>query len=138
MVKADNDNERVFLKFFETLSTGNLEKLRDLFHDDAIWTVQPKGIAGDGAHHGKQGIIDEFLAPVRGMFKPGDPKINVTSIASKGSLVIGESTGKGTFMDGRAYDNLYVWALEIKDGKVYRLREYMDSFYIAKLQGVAK
>ena len=72
------------------------------------------------------------------MFKPGEPKINVTSMASKGALVIGESTGKGTFLDGRPYDNLYVWALEIKDGKVYRLREYMDSFYIAKLQGIAK
>ena len=138
MVNADNDNERVFLKFFETLSRGDLGKLRDLFHEDAIWQVQPKGIAGEGTHHGKKGIIDEFLAPVRGMFKPGDPKIDVTSIASKGSLVIGESTGRGTFMDGRTYDNLYVWALEIKDGKVYRLREYMDSYYIAKLQGAAK
>lgn len=136
MVKADNDNERLFLQFFETLSTGNLEKLRELFHDDAIWTVQPKGIAGEGPHHGKKAIIDEFLAPVRGMFKPGEPKIEVTSIASKGPLVVGESTGKGTFADGRAYDNLYVWVLEMRDGKVYRLREYMDSFYIAKLQGV--
>jgi hypothetical protein len=138
MVKADNDNERIFLKFFETLSSGDLKKVRDLFHDDAVWQVQVKGIAGEGSHHGKKGIVDEFLAPVRGMFKPGEPKINVTSIASKGSLVIGESTGRGTFVDGRPYDNLYVWAIEIKDGKVYRLREYMDSFYVAKLQGVAK
>jgi len=138
MLKADNENERIFLKFFETLSGGDLQKIRDLFHDDAVWQVQVKGIAGEGSHKGKKGIVDEFLAPVRGMFKPGDPKINLTSIASKGSLVIGESTGRGTFVDGRPYDNLYVWAIEIKDGKVYRLREYMDSFYVAKLQGVAK
>jgi len=138
MLKADNENERIFLKFFETLSSGDLQKIRDLFHDDAVWQVQVKGIAGEGSHKGKKGIVDEFLAPVRGMFKPGDPKINLTSIASKGSLVIGESTGRGTFVDGRPYDNLYVWAIEIKDGKVYRLREYMDSFYVAKLQGVAK
>jgi hypothetical protein len=138
MVKADNDNERIFLNFFEALSSGDLKRVRDLFHEEAAWVVQVKGIAGAGTHHGKKGIVDEFLAPVRGMFKPGDPKINVTSIASKGPLVIGESTGKGTFADGRAYDNLYVWALEIKDGKVYRLREYMDSFYVAQLQGAAK
>jgi len=138
MVKADNDNERLFLKFFETLSSGDLEKLRNLFHEDGSWTVQPRDIAGAGAHNGRKGIIDEFLAPIRGMFKPGDPKISVTSIASKGALVIGEATGRGTFADGRPYDNLYVWVLEMKEGKVYRLREYMDSFYIARLQGTAK
>jgi ketosteroid isomerase-like protein len=138
MLNGENENERIFLRFFETLSSGDLQKVRDLFHDEAVWQVQVKGIAGEGSHRGKKGIVDEFLAPVRGMFQPGDPKINVTSIASKGSLVIGESTGRGTFVDGRPYDNLYVWALEIKDGKVYRLREYMDSFYVAKLQGAAK
>ncbi len=37
--------------------------------------------------------------------------------------------------DGRIYDNLYCWAIELKDGKVHRLREYMDSHYIAKLFG---
>jgi ketosteroid isomerase-like protein len=41
-------------------------------------------------------------------------------------------------MDGRPYENLYAFAIEFKDGKVYRLREYMDSFYVAKLQGLAK
>ena len=138
MLKADNENERIFLRFFETLSSGDLKKIRDLFHDEAVWQVQVKGIAGEGSHRGRKGIVDEFLAPVRGMFQPGDPKINMTSIASKGSLVIGESSGRGTFLDGRPYENLYVWAVEIKDGKVYRLREYMDSFYVAKLQGVAK
>ncbi len=138
MVTADNENERIFLKFFETLSSGDLERVRDLFHEDAVWQVQVKGIAGEGSHRGRKGIVDEFLAPVRGLFKPGDPTIELTSIASKGSLVIGESIGRGTFTDGRPYENLYAWAIEIKDGKVYRLREYMDSFYVAKLQGVAK
>jgi ketosteroid isomerase-like protein len=138
MVKADNDNERLFLKFFETLSSGDLARVRELFHEDAVWQVQVKGIAGEGEHRGRKGIVDDFLAPVRGMFKPGDPKIIMTSIASKGPLVIGESIGRGTFADGRPYENLYAWAVEIRDGKVYRLREYMDSFYVARLQGVAK
>jgi ketosteroid isomerase-like protein len=138
MVKATNENERVFLKFFETLSTGNMEKIWAAFHPEAAWEVMVKGIAGEGTHRGKKEIIDDFLAPVRGMFKPGDPKVTITSIASQGNLVIGEAHGLGTFTDGRPYDNLYAFAIEVKDGKVYRLREYMDSFYVAKLQGRAK
>ena len=138
MVKANNENETAYLKFFETLSSGDLEKIRAAFHDEAVWQVQVKGIAGEGSHRGKKAIVDEFLAPVRGMFKPGDPKVSITAVASQGSLVIGEAVGRGTFLDGRPYENLYAFAIEIKDGKVYRLREYMDSFYIAKLQGLAK
>jgi len=138
MIKANNENEQAYVKFFETLSGGDLEKIRVTFHDDAIWQVQVKGILGEGSHRGKKAIVDDFLAPVRGMFKPGDPKLNITTLASQGPLVIGEIEAHGTFADGRAYDNLYVFALEIKDGKVYRLREYMDSLYVAKLQGLAK
>ena len=100
--------------------------------------MQVKGIAGEGTHKGKKAIVDDFLAPVRGMFKPGDPKVEIKSLASQGSLVIGEAQGRGMFTDGRPYENLYAFAIEFKDGKVYRLREYMDSFYVAKLQGLAK
>jgi ketosteroid isomerase-like protein len=138
MLQANNENETTYLKFFETLSGGDLEKIRATFHDDAVWQVQVKGILGEGSHRGKQAIVDEFLAPVRGMFKPGDPKVTVTSLASRGALVIGECDSRGTFADGRPYENLYVFVLEIKDGKVWRLREYMDSLYVAKLQGLAK
>ena len=138
MVKASNEVEQAYLQFLETLSSGDLEKIRATFHDEAVWQVQVKGILGEGAHRGKKAIVDEFLAPVRGMFKPGDPKLSVTSLASRGSLVLGEVEARGTFADGRPYENLYVFVIEIKDGKVWRLREYMDSFYVAKLQGLAK
>jgi len=138
MVKANNEVEQAYLNFLETLSSGDLEKIRATFHDEAVWQVQVKGILGEGAHRGKKAIVDEFLAPVRGMFKPGDPKLNITSLASQGPLVLGEVEARGTFTDGRPYENLYVFVIEIKDGKVYRLREYMDSLYVAKLQGLAK
>src|SRR6185295_7896996 len=138
MLEATNEFERLYLEFFATLSSGDLERIRATFHDDAVWQVQVKGILGEGSHRGKKAIVDEVLAPVRGMFKPGDPKVTVTTLASRGPLVIGECDSRGTFADGRPYENLYVFVLEIKDGKVWRLREYMDSFYIAKLQGLAK
>jgi ketosteroid isomerase-like protein len=138
MVKATNDSERLYLEFFDTLSSGDLERIRATFHDDAVWQVQVKGILGEGAHRGKKAIVDDFLAPVRGMFKPGDPKVTVTSMASQGPLVLGECVSRGTFVDGRPYENLYVFVLEFSDGKVHQLREYMDSLYIARLQGLVK
>ena len=135
MIQADTDNERLVVDFFTTLSTGNLERVREFFHEEATWVAMVKGIPGVGIHRGKKGIVDEFLKPIRGMFAPGDPKVTLTSMASKGSLVIAESKGSGKVADGRPYDNLYCWALEIQDGKIFRLREYMDSLYISQLFG---
>jgi ketosteroid isomerase-like protein len=136
MVKANNEYERLYLEFFATLSSGDLEKIRATFHEDAVWQVQVKGILGEGSHRGRKAIVDDFLAPVRGLFKPGDPKVTVTAIASAGPLVMGECTSCGTLMDGREYANLYVFVIEFKDGKVHQLREYMDSLYTARLQGL--
>jgi hypothetical protein len=70
---------------------------------------------------------------VRGLFKPGDPKVHMDTITSNGSLVMTETHGLGTLADGRPYENYYAWAVEIKDGKIFAIREYMDSFYVAGL-----
>jgi ketosteroid isomerase-like protein len=97
-----------------------------------------RGVPGAGEHRGKAGIIDEFLVPVRGLFRPGDPKTTVDTICSKGSLVLTETHGSGQVADGRVYENQYAWAFEIRDGKILAVREYMDSLYVAKLFGTAK
>jgi hypothetical protein len=133
MVTAANANERLVLEFFATLSSGDLDGVRALLHPQATWTAQVKGVPGAGTHTGHKGIIDEFLAPVRGLFAPGDPKITVDSIASQGSLVMAETRGIGTLSDGRPYANLYAWGIEIADGRIQALREYMDSHYIVQL-----
>ncbi|HEV7714500.1 MAG TPA: nuclear transport factor 2 family protein [Steroidobacteraceae bacterium] len=135
MVRADNENERLTLEFFTILSTGELERVRELLHEDVTWIPQVRDIPGAGTYRGKKGVIDEFLAPVRGMFAPGDPKTTVDTIVSKGPIVMVESRGLGKLADGRAYENRYAWAIEIRDGKVFAIREYMDSYYVAKLFG---
>lgn len=135
MVRADNENERLVLEFFTQLSTGDLERLRPLLHEQVSWIPQVKDIPGAGEYHGHKGVIDDFLAPVRGMFAPGDPKTTVHTIVSKGPLVMVESIGLGKLADGRAYENRYAWAVEIRDGKVFAIREYMDSQYVATLFG---
>lgn len=133
MPQASNENERVVLNFFATLSTGDLEAVRVLLHENATWKPMVNDIPGAGTHVGRKGIVDEFLMPVRGMFKPGDPKIVVNTIASNGPLVITETMGLGTVADGRPYENRYCWAFEIKDGLVFAIREYMDSLYVSRL-----
>ncbi len=127
--------EQTVLDFFRILSSGELEAIRATLHPDAEWRPMVQNIPGAGVHHPRDYIVDQFLAPVRGMFVPGDPKTTVHRILSSGDYVMCESHALGKLPDGRIYDNHYAWAFELKDGLVWRIREYMDSHYIATLFG---
>jgi uncharacterized protein len=133
MVTASNNNERVVLDFFTALSSGDLDRVRSFLHPEATWTPQVRDVPGAGVHKGHQGIIEEFLTPVRGLFAPGDPKVFVDTIASSGSLVLTETRGVGHLKDGRSYSNLYAWAFEVQNSKITAIREYMDSHYVVGL-----
>ena len=134
-VTATNANEQLVLDFFEVLSSGDLEKLRAFYHDKSTWEPKVRAIAGSGKHVGMD-IIDKFLAPVRGMFEPGDPKVQVSNIFSAGPFVCAESLSTGTTLDGKVYENDYCWVFEVSNGKIDAMREYMDSHYIANLFGM--
>ena len=126
-------NAQIVRDFLETLSTGDLEQVRPLFHPDATWKVMPKGIPGEGEHTGRDYIIDEFLTPVRGMFDPGEPKVEIDNLIAQGNLVAAELRGFGRMKNGKEYDNTYCWFFEVRDGLVYSIHEYMDSLYIDRL-----
>lgn len=136
MGAMEEHNEKIVRKFFETLSTGDLEKVRPLFHEHATWKVMGTGIPGEGERKGRDAIIDEFLAPVRGMFVAGDPKVHIDTLICQGPLVAVEGRGLGKFKDGRPYSNRYAYVLELKDDQIYNFREYMDTYYVSQL-GVA-
>ena len=133
MVDATTPQEKLAVQFYETLGTGELEKVRALLHPDATWTVQVTGVPGVGVHGPRDYIVDTFLAPVRGLFVPGDPKVLIDTVASKGDFVMLETHGEGTLSDGRIYRNKYAWAVDIRDGLVFAIREYMDSYYVHTL-----
>lgn len=134
MPEAGNRNEQIVKTFFETLSSGDLERLRPLFHEEATWTGMATGIPGTGEKKGRKQIIDEFLAPVRGMFVDGDPKVLIQLLILQGPYAAVEARGVGRFKDGREYRNRYAFILEIKDEKIFALREYMDSYYVSTLR----
>jgi ketosteroid isomerase-like protein len=123
-------NEQIVRNFFAILSTGDLERIRKALHPDASWTPMVKDVPGAGVHAPRDVIVDEFLAPVRGLFEEGDPKTTIDNIFAKGNVVCMESRGRGKLRNGKIYDNQYCWVIEVKDGLVWKIREYMDSHYV--------
>lgn len=134
MSKAKKANEQFVRKFFKVLSTGDLEKLRPMFHKNAVWKVMATGIPGAGQTEGRDNIIDNFLGPIRGTFVPGDPKVKISALISDGPVVLAEAHGTGTLKNGKKYDNMYAFVLKVKDGQIIALREYMDSHHVTTIQ----
>jgi ketosteroid isomerase-like protein len=124
-VTAKNAQEQFVLDFFEALSSGDLERLRPFLTPDSVWKPMVRDIPGAGEYHGND-IIDV-----------GDPKVHVGALISDGDMVAVESTSTGETQDGKIYDNTYAWVFRLKDGKLDRLHEYMDSHYVARLFGMA-
>jgi ketosteroid isomerase-like protein len=91
------------------------------------------GIQGAGEKKGRKAIIDEFLGPVRGIFVDGDPKVLIQHLILQGPYAAVEAKGLGKFKNGKDYNNRYAFMIEIKDDKVFALREYMDSYYVSTL-----
>lgn len=136
-MEARNANEQVVIDFFATMNRHDLEAARACFTEDATWIPQVRDIPGAGEYRGRDTIVDVFLAPMAGVFQPGHPQTELLSITSGGTLVMAETRGTGALADGRMYENHYAWAIEVEDGRIAAIREYMDSHYVARLFGFA-
>ena len=115
---------------FSAVSDGDLEAVRMLLHPDATWEVM-RAVPGERLSVGRDAIIDGFVAPVRGRFVPGDPKVTVRTVFASGDVVAAETQADGTMLDGSEYHNRYAWLIELEGLTMRAVREYMDTAYAA-------
>ncbi len=126
---SESPQKELVRRFFAALGSGDFAAIGEFFTDDTTWMVNDVA-RGFPAKHGRKGIIDDFLQPVReGLFEPGDPKIEIRRLIGEGDWVVAETTGRGTLLNGNHYENAYVFVIEVAGGTVKFLREYMDSDY---------
>ncbi len=133
MGSAESQTEAFVRNFFATLSTGDLSRLRPLLHEDASWTVNASGIDGAGPKKGHKAILDDFLGPIRGIFEPGDPKVVIQRVIAQGNVAVAEARGLGRLKNGKEYNNRYAFVIEVRDGKVAALTEYLDTVHVKSL-----
>ena len=57
----------------------------------------------------------------------------IQHLVVQGRYAAVEAKGIGRLKNGKRYNNRYAFFIEIKDGKVIALREYMDSHYVSTL-----
>lgn len=116
-------NKAVALKFIEALGKGDAETVKTVITDDVVAIATGTSI-GSGSR-----TFDEIVA-VFGMFgqitKTGlNPKI--LSVTAEADRVAVEWEGDCTVVTGAQYNNQYVTVFFLRDGKIFKLKEYFDT-----------
>jgi uncharacterized protein len=93
--------------------------------DNISWLVPGTTPGVSGLKRGKDEIL-KFMSGVGTMFPEG-LNSEIRKTFCDGDTVIVELTNRGKVSNGKTYENEYCFVFELEDGKVRRIREYVDT-----------
>jgi ketosteroid isomerase-like protein len=116
-------NKQVVQAFFDAMSRGDIAGFIDLYDDEgSVWTSGNTLISGTltkaQIEQGAGAIFDAF---------PEGLTFTVHAMTAEGDRVAVEAESNGTHVSGKHYRNLYHFLFEMRNGKVLKLKEYMDT-----------
>lgn len=115
---------------FDELSKGNDSLFIEAMADEMQWIWMGSG-QWSKTFDGKNQILSELWSAVRQTLKP-PYKVFANNFIADGDFVTVEAVGQNTTPDGKTYDNKYCWVCQIVNGRIYELKEYMDTDLVTK------
>ena len=118
-------NKAIVSDFLATFSRGDVAGVLQRMADEATWWVSGT-IQGMSGKYEKS-TFGSLLAGVKTVYKTGAMQFKPVSMVAEGCFVAVEATSYAELTNGRIYSNQYHLLFEIRDGKVLRVKEYMDT-----------
>lgn len=127
-------NKDLAATFIEAMRTSNGDQLAALTTADFSWWIlgEPAYLATAGEHN-----RDFFLGFFAG--EPafaGVPTFDVIAMIAEGDRVAVEARLEAITSTGTRYRNAYHFSFVIEDGKIKRMREYMDTHHAKVVFGL--
>jgi ketosteroid isomerase-like protein len=118
-------NTKLVRDFWDALSAGRVEEMLTMMADSATWWV-----AGNFPLSGTRDkkAMRELLAGI-GETCEGPIKMTVKGLTAEGNRVAVEAESYVKLKNGRVYNNQYHFLMEVRDGKIDRVREYLDTMH---------
>ena len=109
--------------FFEAMSEGDTDAIVNAYHPEVRVETM-----GNTLISGSRGLdeIKSFAPAVLESF-PNKLKFTIKNITAEDNRVAVEAESTGEHVSGQHYNNQYHFLFELKDEKIYRLKEYMDT-----------
>ena len=124
------DARCVLERYVDALEAGDQQTVRDLFAEDATWTLAAGDLPISGTWEGRETILGEFLASALSRYAPGSIRLEVTGMTAEGDRVVLQWTTRARTRDGDPYENGCIGVFTIRDGRIRAVREYMDTLYV--------
>lgn len=129
------DNVQTVKDFFAAVRNHDKQALQALCAEDMEWIVPGKGWPLAGTRHGHAGMEDHFRLHSETM---ETSFLKVHEFVAQGDrvIVLGFATGimKAT---NKKWDDDWVFAITVRDGKLTSLREYVDTQALAEASEAA-
>jgi uncharacterized protein len=134
------DSKQTVMALYGAYASADAETIEGLLHDEVVW-IAPAGNATQvalglgrpedagpprGANDLDRDAIVTFMAYNFARFF-GDVENDFRTVVAEGEVVVVEHRLSATLPNGRSYVNDYCFVFEVRDGKVWRIREYMDT-----------
>lgn len=134
------DSKQTVMALYGAYATGDADQIAALLHDEVVWTA-PAGNATQiglglgrpeqagpprGANDLDRETIVSFMAYNFARFFAGIEN-EFRTVVAEGDVVVVEHRLSATLPNGRPYINDYCFLYEVRDGKVWRIREYQDT-----------
>jgi uncharacterized protein len=124
-----SDSKSVLRRYVAAVESRDEQTIRDLFAEDATWTLAAGDLPISGTWHGRDTILGEFLPTALSSYEPGSVSFQVTGMVAEGDQVALQWTTCARTRDGRPYENGCIGVFTIRGGRIQSVREYMDTLY---------
>jgi uncharacterized protein len=122
---------RLIEGFIAARNDRDHKRIAEFVTQDVEW-VLPR--SHDREPLGGNAAVEALAGGLTGtVFDLATIKREVKRITAEGDVVAVEQTMSGTTLGGKAYRNEYVWIYELRDGKIARLFEHMDTLVLARV-----
>ena len=123
------------------MALGNFdrEKVLALLDDNIVWEIRFVGhfLPNNGVQRGKDVVTLNCIDMFGAMYDTDRTSFEITNMVSDGDTVVIECTIDGFTSAGVRYDAVeYVTIVQLLDGKVKHVREYMDALKAKEAHGL--
>jgi ketosteroid isomerase-like protein len=122
-MSTSEQNKAVARRFFEAINNGDSAAVVDTYAEDGcLETMGNMLISGVFTKQQIQAAAGQiFLAFPKGL------KFTIHSITAEDDRVAIEAESLGQHASGKTYNNRYHFLMRLRDGKIVRFKEYMDT-----------
>ncbi len=128
---TQDDNKAVVREAFRPWEQGNSGPFFDIIADDVKWTVIGTTPVS-GVYRSKQALIDKAFAPLL-VHLDGHLTTTFVDLAAEGDKVFLRFESKGVTRKGLHYDQVYCFAMVMRDARIVEIVAYIDTDLLAKV-----